>query len=314
MQVGLMAMAAVALMAVGVLAAAPAANATGGAGGVSVPGPGNAGNGGRVKLWEKAPGMVETGDDKEADPKEPTMDIFLPAEGKGTGQGMLILPGGGYTNLAMPKEGADIARVFVEKGVACFVVRYRHTPRYRGEIPLMDGQRAVRMVRSRAAEWKVDPKKIGVLGFSAGGHLAACLATMAENGPKAEKPDAIDGASARVDFVVLMYPVITFTDESVMYKAGRNVLAQQDKALAEKLSPELHVTKDAPPAFLVATTTDRTVLVMNSVMYYEACLKAKVPAEMHIFGAGAHGFGLAANDPVLSTWPEMAGKWLERLK
>jgi acetyl esterase/lipase len=267
----------------------------------------------RLKLWETAPGIV-AGNETDANPTEPTMDIYLPPADKATGAAVMVLPGGGYSNLSMTKEGSDVARMWLSHNVAAFVVRYRHAPRYHYPIPLLDAQRALRTVRSKAEEYHIDPNRIGILGFSAGGHLAASVATMYDSGPKPENPDAIDGISAKPNFAILMYPVIDFTDNAVVHKGSRTSLTQDDSSLFAQLSPQLHVTRDTPPVFLVHGTNDRTVPVMNSILFYEACLKAGVPAEMHIFENGPHGFGLAPSDPALKTWPDLAVTWLERKK
>ena len=225
-----------------------------------------------------------------------------------------MLPGGAYVNLSMKNEGSDVARMWLTHNVAAFVVRYRHAPRYHHPIPLMDAAGGIRTVRSKAAEFHIDPNKIGILGFSAGGHLAASVATMYDSGPKPENPDVIDGISARPNFAILMYPVIDLTDNAVVHKGSRTNLTQDDSSLFAQLSPQLHVTKDTPPVFLVHGTNDRTVPVMNSVLFYEACVKAGVPAELHIFSNGPHGFGLGGTDEALRTWPDLAVKWLERNK
>jgi acetyl esterase/lipase len=267
----------------------------------------------RVKLWAKAPGTLE-GRDTDADPLEPTMDIFLAPAGKETGAAVLIFPGGGYTNLAVAKEGYDVAKVFNASNIAGFVVRYRHGNRYRYPTPLLDAQRALRTVRAKAVEYKIDPNRIGILGFSAGGHLAAMSATMFDTGPKPENPDAIDTTSAKPNFAILMYPVITLTDEALVHKGSRTALTNNNPELYAQLSPEQHVPKDAPPMFFVHGGNDRTVPVMNSVLMYQACLKAGIPAELHILEEGSHGFGLGPNDPILKTWPDMAIRWLDHHK
>jgi acetyl esterase/lipase len=267
----------------------------------------------RVKLWDKTPGVVE-GNDRDVDPTEPTIDLYLPPPDKATGAAVLVLPGGGYVNLSTTREGSDIARELVGRNIAAFVVRYRHAPRYHNPLPLLDAQRAVRTVRAKAADFHVDPNRIGILGFSAGGHLAATVATMDNDGPAPETPDAIDGVSARPDFAVLMYPVINLTDDAVVHKGSRTALVGDDTSLYQKLSPELHVTKDTPPVFLCHAMDDRTVPVMNSVLFYEACLKARVPAEMHLMQNGGHGFSLGGTDPALSAWPGMMVRWMAHNK
>ena len=267
----------------------------------------------RIKLWEKTPLVVE-GRETDANPTEPTMDLYLPPADKATGTAVIVLPGGGYSNLAMGHEGQDVGKFFLKNSVAVFVVRYRHGPRYHQPIPLLDAQRALRTVRARAQEYNVDPNRIGILGFSAGGHLAASVATMFNDGPKPETPDAIDALSARPDFAFLIYPVIDMSDDAVVHKGSRTQLTQDDKSLFDQYSAQKRVTKETPPTFLVHGTNDRTVPVMNSVLFYEACLKNNVPAELHIFENGPHGFGLGPNDPALKQWPELAITWMSRHK
>jgi dipeptidyl aminopeptidase/acylaminoacyl peptidase len=162
--------------------------------------------------------------------------------------------------------------------------------------------------------------KIGVLGFSAGGHLAAMTATMFDNGPKLAAPytpDAVDAASAKPNFAILMYPVIDLTDDKVTHAGSRTALLPNNKDLYETLSPQKHVTKDTPPTFLVHGTNDPAVPVQNSLLFYEACLKAGVPAEMHLLEGAPHGFGMArenrpTNDDEMRSWPEQALRWLAR--
>jgi acetyl esterase/lipase len=272
----------------------------------------------RMKLWKETPNVV-AGADADANPTEPTIDIYLPPADKAVGTAVLVLPGGGYTNLSMVNEGSAEAKFFNEHNIAAFVLRYRHAPRYHYPTPIVDAQRALRVVRSNAAAWGVNPDRIGIMGFSAGGHLAASVSTMYDNGPKLEAPyvaDAIDAVSAKPNFSILMYPVIDLTEDSITHRGSRTALTQDDKSLFEMLSPQKHVTKDTPPTFLVHGTNDRTVPVMNSLMYYEACLKAGVPAEMHILENGPHGFGmgLTQNDDEIKSWPEQAIRWMGRHK
>ncbi len=210
-----------------------------------------------------------------------------------------------------------MARVFLSHNIASFVVRYRHAPRYMHPMPLLDAQRAIRTVRARAADYHVNPDRIGVIGFSAGGHLAACTATLFDTDLKPDapySPDAIDAASARPDFAILMYPVISLTEDAIVHKGSRTALTKNDPALNAALSPDQHVSKQTPPIFLVQGSNDKTVPVLNSVRMYEACVQAGVPAELHIFENGPHGFGLGANDPDLKTWPDLAMHWITRNK
>lgn len=272
----------------------------------------------RMKLWAETPAVV-TGPDADANPTEPTIDIYLPPADKAVGTAVLVLPGGGYTNLSMVNEGSSEAKFLVEHNIAAFVLRYRHAPRYRYPIPIVDGQRAMRVVRSNAAAWGINPDRIGIMGFSAGGHLAASVSTMFDNGPRLEAPytpDAIDAISAKPNFSILMYPVIDFMDDAVTHKGSRTSLTQDNVALYEKLSPQKLITRDTPPAFIVHGTNDRVVPVANSILYYQALVKAGVPAEMHILENGPHGFGMGANsnDDTIKAWPEQALRWMGRHK
>ncbi|MBN2310329.1 MAG: alpha/beta hydrolase [Candidatus Hydrogenedentes bacterium] len=257
-------------------------------------------------LWpEGAPGAVG---DEEAD--KPTLIVHLPAQDKTTGTAIVICPGGGYAHLAMGHEGDQIAAWLNEHGVAAFILTYRHGPRYLHPAPLQDVQRALRTVRARAEEWGVNPDRIGVMGFSAGGHLASTAGTHFTKGRRLAK-DPIERASSRPDFMILIYPVISLTSPKSHRGSLHNLLGPDpDPALKAELSSELHVTKHTPPAFLVHTTADGAVASENSAMFYLALREKKVSGELHIYEKGKHGFGLAVDDPVLSTWPGHCIAWL----
>jgi acetyl esterase/lipase len=270
----------------------------------------------RIKLYTQTPGVVE-GRETEYDPTEPTLDIYLPDTDKATGAGVLILPGGGYQILTVPGEGPIPARFFRSHNVAAFVLRYRHGPRYHYPTTLLDAQRALRLIKSRAKEYRVDPAKLGIFGGSAGGHLAAMVSTLYARPllPAAPYvPDAIDSLDARPAFSLLLYPVIDLTDSAVTHRGSRTNLTQDDPALYAALSPQLHVTKQTPPAFLVHGTNDGLVPVKNSLLYYEACLKAGVPVEMHILDNGPHGFGMGTgiDDETVREWPMQALHFMAR--
>jgi acetyl esterase/lipase len=272
----------------------------------------------RMKLYQNTPNVV-AGNDTDVNPTEPTIDLYMPPADKATGAAILILPGGGYSNLSMTNEGSAEAKFFLSHNVAAFVLRYRHGPRYHYPTTLLDAQRAMRVIRGGAAEYHLDPAKLGIMGFSAGGHLAAMTTTLYDNKllPEAPyTPDAIDALSAKPAFAILMYPVIDLTNDAVTHKGSRTNLTQDNAALYEALSPQKHVTKDTPPVFLFQGQNDRTVPVMNSLLFYEACVKAGVPAEMHILENGPHGFGmgLTQNDEALKAWPEQALSWMRRHK
>jgi acetyl esterase/lipase len=286
----------------------------GGAAAQDRPAAGRAGQSGRgalsstpieVPLWEKgAPGALG-----DADADRPTITIYRAARGA-TGTGVVVAPGGGYGALAMDHEGRQVAAYFNAMGVSAFVLEYRLGPRYRHPIELGDAQRAMRLVRHRAQEFGVAPDRIGMMGFSAGGHLTATAGTRFDEGtPTAADP--IDRVSSRPDFLILGYPVITF--EAGVTHAGsvRNLLGESPAPeLIELLSNERHVTAKTPPTFLFHTTADTGVPAENSVRFYMALKKAGVPAEMHIFENGPHGVGLALGDPALSAWPSLLTSWM----
>jgi acetyl esterase/lipase len=258
-------------------------------------------------LWPNgAPGAAGN-----EDRDKPSLSIYLPPADKANGAAVVICPGGAYAFLAVGHEGHDVAQWLNSLGVAAFMLKYRVAPRYHYPAPLLDAQRAVRTVRSRAAEWQVDPKRIGILGFSAGGHLASSAATHFDEGKK-EADDPVDRVSCRPDFAVLVYPVISFTTPYTHGGSKNNFLGPNpEPGLAERFSNELAVTPQTPPTFLIHASGDTGVPAENSVLFYLALRKAKVPAEMHIYEKGGHGFGLAPKDPVLSTWPERCAAWMK---
>lgn len=232
-----------------------------------------------------------------------------PAE-KAVGAAVVVCPGGGYGGLATAHEGRQIAEFYNRHGVSAYVLKYRLSP-YRHPVPMLDVQRAIRLVRSKAAEWKHDPAKVGVMGFSAGGHLASTAATHFDAG-KPGAADPVDRVSCRPDFAILCYPVISFTTDYVHAGSRRNLLGENpDPELVKSLSNELQVTAETPPTFLFHTGDDTGVPPENSVLFYMALRKAKVPAEMHIYEPGKHGVGLAASDATLSNWPDRLIAWLK---
>jgi acetyl esterase/lipase len=272
----------------------------------------------RIKLYETTPNVV-AGRETESDPTEPTLDLYIPEAGKATGAGVLLMPGGGYQSLTVPGEGPAPARFFLSHNVAAFVLRYRHGPRYHYPTTLQDAQRALRIIRARAQEFRVDPARIGVFGGSAGGHLAALTATMYDSKLLPEAPyvaDATDGMGAKPAFALLLYPVIDLSDDTVTHRGSRTNLTQDNPALYDLLSPQKHVTRDTPPAFIVHGTNDRLVPVKNSLLFYEAYLKAGVSVEMHILENGPHGFGMGTNlnDETVKEWPDQALRFMIRHK
>ncbi|QNI35979.1 alpha/beta hydrolase [Edaphobacter albus] len=259
-----------------------------------------------VLLWPTgAPGALGN---EDAD--KPELTVFLPSGPNATKTGVVVVPGGGYAHLAIEKEGFAIARWLNDHGVAAFVLRYRLGPRYHHPVELGDAQRAVRLVRAHAAEYGIAEDHLGMWGFSAGGHLTATAGTRFDAGD-ADANDPVERKSCRPDFLILSYPVITMTSPAVHLGSKRNLLGENpDPALVMALSAEEQVTPQTPPTFLFSTTDDKTVPIANSVMFYEALVRAGVPAEMHIFQHGAHGAGLAAANPQLSVWPDLLIKWM----
>jgi acetyl esterase/lipase len=260
-------------------------------------------------LWAgAAPGAQGTQDEDQ-----PTLAPYLVPQGRGTGTAVIVCPGGGYAHLSMDLEGHQVARWLNSIGVAAFVLKYRLGPKYHHPVELGDAQRAIRTVRYKAAEWRVLPDRVGIMGFSAGGHLASTAGTHfdaggAHSGPGAA--DAIDRVSSRPDFLVLCYPVVTFGQFT--HRGSREMLLgdNPDPKLVEDLSNELRVTPQTPPTFLFHTTSDPMVPVENSVQFYMALRKAGVPAEMHLYELGPHGVGLAQTDAALSTWTARLADWL----
>ena len=239
----------------------------------------------------------------------PTVSVYLPPKEKATGAAVIICPGGGYGVLVIEKEGYAIARYFAEKGVAAFVLKYRlpddKIMKDKSTGPLQDAQQAIRLVRRHAREWNINPGKIGIMGFSAGGHLASTAGTRF-NMPVAGDPQ---GISPRPDFMILVYPVISMTDSLGHGGSRKNLLGEAPAAEKKKLfSNELQVTGDTPPAFLIHAGDDKVVDVDNSISFYEALRHHKVPGEMHIDPKGNHGFVL--NIPI-DDWMSICMKWMK---
>ena len=259
-----------------------------------------------ILLWPGgAPGAV--GDE---DRDKPALTIYMPPNTAGPMTAVIIAPGGSYARLSMNLEGRAPANYLNTLGVAAFVLRYRLGPRYHHPIELGDAQRAIRTVRARAAEWHLAPDRIGFMGFSAGGHLASSASTHFDAG-KADAADPIERVSSRPDFAILGYPVISFVEPWTHQGSKTNLLGESpDAALARSLSSETQVTSSTPPTFIYHTTADTVVPVENAVAYFLALRKAGVTAEMHVFRNGAHGSGLAQQDPALAEWPRLLANWL----
>jgi acetyl esterase/lipase len=249
--------------------------------------------------------------------QSPDIAVFLPAKKNSTGQTVIICPGGGYAYLSYNWEGSDVAKLLNAKGITAIVLKYR-LPNAKSNItpnlsPLMDAKRAMRIVRANADKWGIKKNNIGVMGFSAGGHLASTLATHFDDGDKNSK-DSIEQQSSRPDFAVLIYPVITMNKSFTHMGSRNNLLGNTpDSSLVNLYSNELQVTKDTPPTFLLHATDDGAVPVANSLRFYEACKANGVPVEMHIFPKGGHGFGLALGKGSLETWPDLLVAWMRGL-
>jgi acetyl esterase/lipase len=261
-------------------------------------------------LWpDGAPGAK--GND---DGDKPSLTVYMPDEEKATSAAVVIFPGGGYGHLAMDHEGHQIAEWLNSIGVAGFIVKYRHRNSgagYGHPAPIQDAQRAIRTVRSRAKQWGVDPDRIGIIGFSAGGHLASSAGTHF-NTRYNEPVDEIDRCSARPDFMILMYPVISFTEWYTHKGSMINLLGKNaDKDLMESFSNEKQVTPETPPTFLVHADDDKVVPPENSIAFYLALRKAKVPAEMHIYENGGHGFGPGVGKGSCSSWMVRCADWMK---
>lgn len=246
--------------------------------------------------------------------QQPNIKVYLPSKKNATGQAMLICPGGGYHHLAYDWEGTDIAKFLNSKGIAGIVLKYRlpnsQSVKVSYEAPLQDAQRAIRIIRSRANTWNIDPHKIGVIGFSAGGHLAATLGTHFNNKNSFEE-DTIDLLSARPNFMALVYPVITMKGEYAEQGSKTGLLGKNpDPKLINKFSNELQVKADTPPTFIVHATDDSGVPVENSLMFYKALKDKNIPAEIHIYPKGGHGFGLALGRGYLQSWTDRLYDWL----
>lgn len=281
-----------------------------------------------IRLWKAAaPGsektvLTETVTERSKDQavrdraytgiQNPTMTAFVPAHPNGTA--LLIMPGGAYARITFDKEGVDTARAMNAKGITAFVLKYRlpgegHAGRQ--NVPLQDAQRAMRLIRANATEWKIDAAKIGAIGMSAGGHLAATLATQF-NKTTYTAQDAADKLSARPDFLGLLYPVISMTDR-LTHAQSRELLlgsSQPSAALIGEFSAEQHVSKSTPPTFLACANDDKSVPPENSVAFYRALRAAGVPAEIHVFRASGHGFGIRGAVGSAAEWPDLFVAWM----
>jgi acetyl esterase/lipase len=260
-------------------------------------------------IWpDGAPGAL--GDEAVDEPK---ITVYRAPADKATGVAIVVCPGGGYHALAADHEGRQIAEWLNSLGASAFVLQYRLGPRYRHPAPLQDAQRAIRLVRARARDWGVDPRRVGILGFSAGGHLASTAATHFDDG-RPDAADPVERQGSRPDFAVLCYAVISLFDPPAHSGSRRNLLGEPaDPKLVELLSNERQVTPRTPPTFLWHTADDDVVPVANSLLFFAALTKAGVPGELHVFPHGRHGVGLARDDAVLSQWPKLCAAWMAAL-
>lgn len=262
----------------------------------------------KVRLWlAGAPGAKG-----DADTDQPFLEAWQADPANASGAAFVVCPGGGYGVLAVDHEGKQIAEWCNQRGITAFVLHYRLGSKgYHYPTQLLDVQRALRLVRANAATYGVDSARIGIWGFSAGGHLASMAATLFEERPAGGTDDAIDRLSARPDVAVLGYPVISLSSAATHRGSRKNLLGPEgDDALAARLSTETRVTANTPPTFIFQTDEDAGVPAENAVAFYLACRRLKVPAELHVYERGHHGVGLALDNPVLSTWPDRLNDWL----
>jgi acetyl esterase/lipase len=264
----------------------------------------------KIYLWPEGAPLAQG--IEEAD--KPSVTVYFPVKEKATGAAVLICPGGGYVTLALNHEGWQVAKWFNEQGITAVILRYRvgtwDHKKYMHPAPFMDVSRGMRLVRSKSKEWGLNPEKIGVLGFSAGGHLASCLGTMYDGGnPKAKDP--IDRVSSKPNYMALIYPVITFRTKAA-FTFGRGVLLGDNarQSLVDSMSTETRVSTMTPPTFIMYTDQD-DINAMNGVLFYSALKENNVPAELHIYERGAHGYGFYPQLDRIADWTERLKNWLK---
>lgn len=244
----------------------------------------------------------------------PEYQVFLPEPARRSGAAVVVFPGGGYTILAMGHEGRDYAQWLTRRGIVAVVVKYRVSKNdaagYRFPVPLLDARRAIRVTRARAAEWGLDPAKVGVMGSSAGGHLASMCATLWDEKLAEEGGDEADRLSCRPDFAILVYPVIAMAEPFGHSGSKRRLLGENpDPALVERVSTERRIDKRTPPCFLIHAADDGGVPVRNSLEFAARCAESGVPVVCHVFAQGGHGFGLKGKGDSAG-WPELLERWL----
>lgn len=260
-------------------------------------------------LWpDGAPGAVGT---EPAD--KPRITAYRAPADSANGAGIVVCPGGGYRNLASDHEGRQVAEWMNSLGVSAFVLQYRVGPRYRHPAPLQDAQRALRLVRSKAKDFGLDGTRVGIIGFSAGGHLASTTGTLFDDGQPAAA-DPVERMGSRPDFLILAYPVISLGSPFTHKGSLASLLGDSpDPRLVRDLSTETRVTARTPPTFLFQTADDPVVPAENALAFYSALRAAGVPAEMHVFAHGPHGVGLAPQDRALSAWPRLCAAWMSAM-
>jgi acetyl esterase/lipase len=269
---------------------------------------------GHVKEFVQERGTPDRPDRRIQGVTVPVVTVYRPERAKNTGTAIVICPGGGYSGVVIDKAGHEIARYLESIGITAIVLKYR-LPRPEGftfdsDVPWLDASRAVRLTRHRATEWDLDADRIGIMGFSAGGHLASTVATRFDSGNR-ESADPVDRLSSRPDFQALIYPVISFQDEIANMGSRRNLIGNDpDAELIDRYSNEFQVTEQSPPAFLVSTYDDH-VKAENILRYFKALRVVNVPVEMHVYEVGGHGYGIRPTGKPVSTWHHRFSEWLK---
>jgi acetyl esterase/lipase len=263
-----------------------------------------------MRLWEGDAPSAAGAEEKDI----PTVIVYLPENVQQPIPALVICPGGGYGGLAKDHEGHEIAKWANSLGMAGVIVLYRHRGRgYGHPAPLLDAQRAIRFTRHHAADWKIDPARVGMIGFSAGGHLTSTVLTHFDAG-QADAADPIDKQSSRPDFGILCYPVIALGESFTHGGSQKNLLGEAPGAeLVRSLSNEKQVTSQTPPTFLWHTAEDKVVAAENSLRFYSAMVQSGVLGELHVFPLGRHGLGLSAGVPGAEQWPGLCKDWLKRI-
>jgi len=281
-----------------------------------------------LPLWDGIPPLQVDKDLEEERNREgilrignvqtPTLEVYLPDDNNATGKAVVIFPGGGYSILAYEWEGTEFAEWLQDHGIAGIVVKYR-LPLSESLTDLnrssdLDAQRAIRLARYHAEDWGLDTGQIGVMGFSAGGHLASTLSTQYAHQTDRET-DTVDALSARPDFSVLVYPVISFRDVSAHLGSRRNLLGEEaPQEMVDRFSSELNVTADTPPTFLVHSQDDEVVPVENSFLYFDALHRHNVPVSLHVYPTGGHGFAFGTGRGTVEEWSTILLDWLKSIE